>query len=152
MVLTQLLLLNSGSGLRESGRDVWEISQRGAGTAGPSWVNLDRAGQEQVASMRDKEAQDCPGPGGDTVRPHGQGKTCAKIAEHGGETEAASPAPSCPRAGGGGGESHLVAEDLRLMVGGWHRAGGGSGQQAAQAWSAAGGGECGAQHAELSGA
>lgn len=41
--------------------------------------------------MRDREAQDCPGPGGDTVRPHGPGKTPAKIAGRGGETEAASP-------------------------------------------------------------
>lgn len=96
--------------------------------------------------------KECPGPGDDTVRPHEQGKTRAKIAGPGGETEAASPAPSCPRAGGGGRESHLVAEDLGLMVGGWHRAGGGGGQQAAQARPTAGGGERGAQHAELSGA
>lgn len=111
----------------------------------------DCAGQKPVASMRDKE--DCPGQGGDTVRPHGQGKTRAKIAGRGGETEAASPwlRPALvPERGGR--ESHLVAEDLGLLVGGWHRAGGGGGQQAAQAWPTAGGAECGAQHAELSGA
>lgn len=83
------------------------------------------------------------------MRPYRQGKEHAQRSL-GGETEAASPAQSRPGACRGDSESHLVAEDLRLLVGGRHGARGGGGQQATQARPAAGSGECGAQHAVLS--
>lgn len=87
------------------------------------------------------------------MRPHGQGKSRAQRSR-GGEGKLRPRRSLGPALGPVGRPrvSHLVAEDLGLLVGGWHRAGGGGGQQAAQARPAAGGGEGGAQHAELSGA